>query len=134
MEEYGYEDLYGTVKRPKEVEEDVLKDIVVRKAKFIYDTREEILKNTKQEIDNLFITKDGNPANADRLRDWIGDWGDVVEQPIYPHSLRHYQISLLKRLEIDDDLSLWGRWLEFAAEQAEIYYDTLDDIFDDYLK
>ena len=37
-------------------------------------------------------------------------------------------------LEIDDDLSLWGRWLEFAAEQAEIYYDTLDDIFDDYLK
>ena len=45
----SYEDLYGTEKRPKEVEEDVLKDIVVRKAKFIYDTREEILKKLEED-------------------------------------------------------------------------------------
>lgn len=88
--------------------------------------REEILKNTKQEIDNLFITKDGNPANADRLRDWIGDWGDVVEQPIYPHSLRHYQISLLKRLEIDDDLIVYlTGWAEGTGHtMISIYNDN----------
>ena len=45
----SYEDLYGTEKRPKEVEEDVLKDIVTRKAKFIYETREEILKKLEDE-------------------------------------------------------------------------------------
>ena len=45
----SYEDLYGTEKRPKEVEEDVLKDIVVRKAKFIYETREEILKKLEED-------------------------------------------------------------------------------------
>ena len=45
----SYEDLYGTVKRPKEVEEDVLKDILVRKAKFIYETREEILKKLEED-------------------------------------------------------------------------------------
>jgi site-specific recombinase XerD len=59
--------------------------------------RENILKETGQDHDAIFITKDGNPANADRLRDWIGAWGDIVNQPVYPHSLRHYQISLLKR-------------------------------------
>ena len=45
----SYEDLYGTVKRPKEVEEDALKDILVRKAKFIYETREEILKKLEED-------------------------------------------------------------------------------------
>lgn len=69
--------------------------------------RENVLKENDQDHDYLFITKDGNPANADRLRDWIGTWGDIVSQPIYPHSLRHYQISLLKRLEIDDDLIVY---------------------------
>ena len=69
--------------------------------------RDEIIKKTNQDHDFIFITKDGSPANADRLRDWISTWGDIVEQPIYPHSLRHYQISLLKRLEIDDDLIVY---------------------------
>ena len=45
----SYEDLYGTVKRPKEVEEEVLKDILVRKAKFIYETREEILNKLEED-------------------------------------------------------------------------------------
>ena len=88
--------------------------------------REEILKETGQETDNLFITKDGNPANADRLRDWIGTWGDIVGQSIYPHSLRHYQISLLKRLEIDDDLIVYlTGWAEGTGHtMISIYNDN----------
>lgn len=88
--------------------------------------REEILKKTNQDHDSIFITKDGNPANADRLRDWIGTWGDVVEQPIYPHSLRHYQISLLKRLEIDDDLIVYlTGWAEGTGHtMISIYNDN----------
>ena len=88
--------------------------------------REEILNQTGNDTDNIFITKDGNPANADRLRDWIGTWGDIVDQPIYPHSLRHYQISLLKRLEIDDDLIVYlTGWAEGTGHtMISIYNDN----------
>ena len=88
--------------------------------------REEIMSKTNQDHDSIFITKDGNPANADRLRDWIGTWGDIVGQPIYPHSLRHYQISLLKRLEIDDDLIVYlTGWAEGTGHtMISIYNDN----------
>jgi integrase len=88
--------------------------------------REEILKESGQVTDNLFITKDGNPANADRLRDWIGAWSDIVGQTLYPHSLRHYQISLLKRLEIDDDLIVYlTGWAEGTGHtMISIYNDN----------
>ena len=88
--------------------------------------RDEIIKKTNQDHDFIFITKDGSPANADRLRDWISTWGDIIEQPIYPHSLRHYQISLLKRLEIDDDLIVYlTGWAEGTGHtMISIYNDN----------
>lgn len=43
-----YEDLYGTDKRPKEVDEATLKEICCKKAKFIYTTREKLLKELAQ--------------------------------------------------------------------------------------
>lgn len=39
-----YEELYGTLKRPKELELDELKKVCCLKAKFIYETKDEILK------------------------------------------------------------------------------------------
>ena len=45
----SYEELYGTEKRPKEIDDNKLKDIAIRKAKFIYDTREEILKKLEED-------------------------------------------------------------------------------------
>ena len=88
--------------------------------------RDEIIKKTNQDHDFIFITKDGSPANADRLRDWISTWGDIIEQPIYPHSLRHYQISLLKRLGIDDDLIVYlTGWAEGTGHtMISIYNDN----------
>ena len=88
--------------------------------------RDEIIKKPNHDHDFIFITKDGSPANADRLRDWISTWGDIVEQPIYPHSLRHYQISLLKRLEIDDDLIVYlTGWAEGTGHtMISIYNDN----------
>lgn len=43
-----YEDLYGTDKRPREIDDDYLKEICCRKAKFIYETRERILKELEE--------------------------------------------------------------------------------------
>ena len=39
-----YEELYGTLKRPKELELDELKRVCCLKAKFIYETKDEVLK------------------------------------------------------------------------------------------
>ena len=50
-----YEDSYGTDKRPKEVTDDELRNIVGLKAQFIYETRENILTNIhNEEMDDLF--------------------------------------------------------------------------------
>ena len=104
----------------------ILKDMFLPYYNKWLSEREEIMNKTNQDHDSIFITKDGNPANADRLRDWIGTWGDIVGQPIYPHSLRHYQISLLKRLEIDDDLIVYlTGWAEGTGHtMISIYNDN----------
>lgn len=104
----------------------ILKDMFLPYYHKWLEEREEIMKKVNQDHDFLFITKDGNPANADRLRDWIGTWEDIVGQPTYPHSLRHYQISLLKRLEIDDDLIVYlTGWAEGTGHtMISIYNDN----------
>ena len=43
-----YEDLYGTDKRPKEISDDYLKEICCKKAQFIYETRERLLKELEE--------------------------------------------------------------------------------------
>lgn len=88
--------------------------------------REKILKENNQDHDYLFVTRDGKPASADRLRDWIGTWGDIVGQPSYPHLYRHYQISLMKRLSIDDSLIVYlTGWAEGTGHgMIAIYNDN----------
>ena len=88
--------------------------------------RDGIMKETGKGHNYIFITKNGDPANADRLRDWMSYWSDIVGQPLYPHSLRHYQISLLKRLEIDDDLIVYlTGWSEGTGHSMiSIYNDN----------
>ncbi len=50
-----YESLYGTDKRPKEIDSDTLKRVCCEKAKFIYETREKIIKKlTEEEELDLF--------------------------------------------------------------------------------
>ena len=89
--------------------------------------REKVLKETGQETDNLFITKEGNPANADRLRDWIGTWGDIVEQPMYPHLLRHRNISMLRENMVDDDLIVYlTGWAEGSGHNMIAIYDDTE--------
>lgn len=88
--------------------------------------RKNIMDMAGQTNNHIFVTRDGMPASADRLRDWISGWSDIVGQPCYPHSLRHYQISLLKRLEIDDDLIVYiTGWSESTGHtMISIYNDN----------
>ena len=50
-----YEDFYGTEKRPKEYTVDDLRKLAIEKAKFIYETKDEILNKIKEEeLEYLF--------------------------------------------------------------------------------
>ncbi|MDO4996093.1 MAG: DNA polymerase I [Bacilli bacterium] len=50
-----YEDTFGTLKRPKEVPLERLRELAITKAKFIYETREKIEEKIKsEEMDYLF--------------------------------------------------------------------------------
>lgn len=104
----------------------ILKDMFLPHYHKWLKVREEIMKATGQNHSNIFVTEKGDPASADRLRDWIAHWSEIVGQPCYPHSLRHYQISLLKRLEIDDDLIVYlTGWAEGSGHtMIAIYNDN----------
>ena len=82
------------------------------------------MEQNNQDHDYIFITKDGKPASADRLRDWMSNWSDIVDQPCYPHNFRHYHISFMKKLEIEDDLIVYlTGWSESTGHSMVAIYD-----------
>ena len=112
----------------------ILKDMFLPYYKEWLLIREQIMKETGQDHNFLFVTKDGNPANADRLRDWIGTWSDIVGQPMFPHALRHYNVSMYKRLNLDDNLIVYlTGWAEGTGHTMISIYndnDIADEDFD----
>lgn len=112
----------------------ILKDIFLPYYKKWLSIREQIMKENGQDHNYLFITKDGSPANADRLRDWIGNWSDIVGQPMFPHALRHYNVSMYKRLNLDDNLIVYlTGWAEGTGHSMIAIYndnDIADETFE----
>lgn len=104
----------------------ILKDKFLPYYKAWLIERNRIMAENNQEHDSIFICRDGSPAGTERLRDWINSWSDIVNQPLYAHCLRHYQISLMKRLEIDDDLIVYlTGWAEGTGHtMISIYNDN----------
>lgn len=52
----SYDELYGTEKRPKDISLETLRDICIKKARFIYETEDELLKQIDSEGEkNLFF-------------------------------------------------------------------------------
>ena len=89
--------------------------------------REEIMRQNGKEHNFIFITKDGSPANSDRLRDWMGNWSDIVNQPCYPHNFRHYNISMYKRIGLEDDLIVYlTGWSEGTGHSMIAIYDDTE--------
>ena len=104
----------------------ILKDMFLPYYKKWLVEREKIMQETGQNHDYIFITRDGNPANADRLRDWMGSWSDIVGQPCYPHNFRHYNISFLKRLELEDDFIVYiTGWSESTGHSMVGIYNDM---------
>jgi signal peptidase len=104
----------------------ILKDMFLPYYHKWLNEREEILKENGQETDSLFITKEGNPANADRLRDWMGNLSDVVGKPLYMHSLRHYNVSMYKRIGLEDDFIVYlTGWSESTGHSMISIYNDM---------
>lgn len=105
----------------------ILKDMFLPYYKRWLPIREQIMKENDKEHDFIFITKDGSPANADRLRDWISNWGDIVGRPSYPHLYRHRHISMLRENSVDDDLIVYlTGWAEGSGHSMIAIYDDAD--------
>ena len=108
----------------KSLKKYILKDVFLPHYHKWLEVRKEIMEQNNQDHDYIFITKDGKPASADRLRDWMAEWGDVVGQPCYPHLLRHYNITFLKSLELEDDLIVYlTGWSESTGHSMVAIYD-----------
>ena len=104
----------------------VLKDMFLPYYKKWLETRKEIMEENDQDHNYIFIVKDGSPASADRLRDWMGNWSNIVEQPCYPHNFRHYNITFLKSLDIEDDLIVYlTGWSEGTGHSMISIYNDL---------
>lgn len=104
----------------------ILKDMFLLYYYKWLELRKEIMEKHGQDHDFIFVTKDGTPANADRLRDWMSKWSDVVGQPCYPHNFRHYHISFLKKLELEDDFIVYlTGWSESTGHSMVAIYNDL---------
>lgn len=104
----------------------ILKDMFLPHYHKWLKVRKDIIKETNQDHRYIFVTKDGNPASADRLRDWIAEWSDVVDQPCYPHGLRHYHITFLKKLELEDDFIVYlTGWSESTGHSMVGIYNDM---------
>lgn len=104
----------------------ILKDMFLPYYYKWLELRKEIMEKHSQDHDFIFVTKDGTPANADRLRDWMSKWSDVVGQPCYPHNFRHYHISFLKKLELEDDFIVYlTGWSESTGHSMVAIYNDL---------
>ena len=120
-----YETMFGTDKKPKEVEEDKLKELCCKKAKFIYETREDVLNKLKEDgeedlfkniemplasvLADMEIT--GIKVDRDYLKEVEKDLAEqikVVEQEIYDLAGKKFNIMSPAQLGVVlfDDLGI----------------------------
>lgn len=104
----------------------ILKDMFIPHYHKWLESRKKIIDDSNQDHNYIFVTKDGNPANADRLRDWMAVWSDIVDAPCYPHSFRHYHITMLKKLELEDDFIVYiTGWSESTGHSMVGIYNDM---------
>lgn len=108
----------------------ILKDKFLPYYKKWIAKREIFLQENQIKSDSLFIVLNGvnkgKPASADNLKSWIGSWSKILNVDVYPHALRHRQITEFKRMGLEDDLiiALTG-WAEGSGHTMISVYNDL---------
>lgn len=88
-----YEDLYGTDKRPKDIDSEYLKEICCKKAKFIYDSRNRLL-NELSENDESELFENIEMPLAEVLADM-----EVTGIKVDTNYLKEIEVELKKQMD-----------------------------------
>ena len=139
-----FEEFYGTLKRPKEVDHNALKEMCCRKAKFIYDSKERLQKELKENEEEELFTKIEMPLTlvlADMEltgirvdREYLEEMGEVlkkkmeeVEKEIYEYSKKEFNIMSPVQLGtvLFDDLQI-----KYPKRVKDEKYSTSKEILD----
>lgn len=59
---------------------------------------------TNKNHNSLFIKQDGNPATIGSIRLWFDRFSEFLGVPFYPHSCRHYIVTLFSKKGIPYNL------------------------------
>ena len=140
----SYDELYGTDKRPKEIDDEYLKEICCVKAKFIYETREYLLKELKEsgeedlfkniemplasvlaDMENTGIKVDG--AYLTEVENELKIQMDKLEQDIYNDAGQEFNIMSPAQLSkvLFEDLAI-----KYPKRVKDNKYSTSKDILD----
>ncbi len=140
----NYDDMFGSIKRRKTVEEDFLKEQCILKAQFIYETREQILKEIEDnnerslfydiemplslvladmELEGIRVDKN----SLDKLSSELKTKLDNLEQEIYKDAGIEFNISSPKQLA-NVLFTIMG--LEYPKKAKAESYSTSKEILD----
>lgn len=100
----------------------ILKDTFLPYYKKWLPIREQIMKKYNKQHNFIFINRYGDPASVATFRGWTENWDNVLEKHLYIHSLRHYFVSYLLKLNVSSDfikeIIAWK-----SADMVEVYND-----------
>lgn len=139
-----YEDLYGTEKRPKEISDDYLREICCKKAKFIYDTREQLLRELENNDEIELFEKIEMPLTKvladmeitgikvdtkylESIEAELKKQMDIIEQEIYTLANKEFNIMSPAQLAtvLFEDLAI-----PYPKRVKDNKYSTSKDILD----
>jgi site-specific recombinase XerD len=93
----------GRGKAGKLLKKYIIKDLFLPYYKEWLIERDLIMSKNNQEHKYVFIKNDGTPAGEDFVRRWIPEWEEVIKVPFYFHALRHYFVTHLTRIGLNQD-------------------------------
>jgi len=102
----------------------IIKDIFLEKYKTWLIEREKIMLENNQEHNHLFIKRDGTPAKLSTIQSWMTKWDNYLDKPFYAHSLRHYIVSHLTRLNCSSDFIVEIMGWKSGGAMYQIYNDV----------
>lgn len=139
-----YEDTYGTLKKPKLIDIDLVKKIIIEKAKFIYEIKDNVLTNLERD-EELSLFEDIEMPLSNVLADMEitgikvnGDYLDVVakeleknmkelEEDIYKDAGEEFNIMSPKQL---GEVLFVNMGIAYPKRVKEGKYSTSKDILD----
>lgn len=110
----------------KHIERYIIKDVFLPYYHKWLPVRDQIMRDTQQEHDVIFITKYGTPADVATFRGWVERWDNYTYKTFgkhfYLHMCRHYWCSYLLKIGLEKEL---------VQDMQKWSSDSLVDLYND---